>query len=90
MLPQLIATLAPLVNCVQQLPQLYKTYTTKEATDLSLQTLLLILLTNLLWFLHGFLIRDLALMLSGSISMIINGTLLVLYLVYTATADTIV
>jgi len=90
MLPQLVATAAPLINCIQQLPQLYKTYTTKEATDLSLQSLLLILLTNLLWFLHGVFIRDLALILSGSISLIINGTLLILYLLYTATADTIV
>jgi MtN3 and saliva related transmembrane protein len=78
----IIATLAPIINCVQLLPQLYKTYSTKRADDLSLGSLLLILLTNILWFLHGYLISDVSLIVSGSISILINFTLLSLYMRY--------
>jgi len=78
----IIATLAPIVNCVQLLPQLYKTYTTKRADDLSLGSLLLILLTNILWFLHGYFISDVSLIVSGSLIILINTLLLTLYFCY--------
>ena len=82
MLPVFIATLAPIVNCVQLFPQLYKTYTTKSVKDLSSYSLLLILITNTLWLLHGYFIFDYSLIVAGLISMTINITLLVLYLRY--------
>jgi uncharacterized protein with PQ loop repeat len=78
----IIATLAPIINCVQLLPQLYKTYSTKEVGDLSLGSLLLILLTNVLWFLHGYYISDISLIVSGSLSILINTLLLTLYFCY--------
>ena len=78
----IIATLAPIINCVQLLPQVYKTYSTKEVGDLSLWSLLLILLTNTLWFLHGYYISDVSLIVSGSISILINTVLLALYFCY--------
>ena len=43
----LIATLAPLINTIQLVPQLHKTYITKSVKDLSLNSLLLILLTSI-------------------------------------------
>lgn len=78
----IIATLAPIINCVQLLPQVYKTYSTKNVNDLSLGSLLLILLTNLLWFLHGYFISDKSLIISGFISILINIILLSLYFSY--------
>lgn len=78
----IIATLAPIINCVQLLPQVYKTYTTKGVDDLSLGSLLLMLLTNALWFLHGYFISDISLIASGSISLLINFILLSLYMRY--------
>ena len=82
MLPIIVAKLAPTVNCVQLIPQLYKTYVTKSVKDLSFYSLLLIILTNLLWLLHGYFIYDLSLIVAGIISMSINLTLLSLYLFY--------
>ena len=82
MLPVIIATLAPIVTCIQLLPQLYKTYLTKSVKDLSLYTLLLILTTNILWMLHGYFIIDISLIVSGAISIIINIILLTLYFFY--------
>lgn len=82
MLPVFVATLAPIVNCVQLFPQLYKTYTTKSVKDLSFHTIVLILITNTLWLLHGYFIVDYSLIIAGIISITINITLLILYLRY--------
>lgn len=82
MLPLIVATLAPIINCIQPFPQLYKTYITKSVKDLSVWSLLLILATNLLWLLHGYFIFDIPLIVTGVINMIINITLLTLYFLY--------
>ena len=82
MLPLIIATLAPIVNSIQLLPQLYKTYTTRSVTDLSFQSLLLILFTNILWLLHGFFISNIPLILASVLSIIINLSLFTLFLRY--------
>jgi len=82
MLPILVATLAPIVNCVQLFPQVYKTYKTKQVRDLSVYSLLLLLTTNLLWFTHGYFIMDVSLLVSGGISLLVNSFLLFLYFVY--------
>ena len=82
MIPIIVATLAPIVNSIQLFPQLYKTYITKSVKDLSLYSLIFILLTNLLWLLHGFFIMDISLIVAGTVSMIINIALLILYFLY--------
>jgi uncharacterized protein with PQ loop repeat len=82
MIPFIVATLAPIVNSIQLFPQLYKTYITKSVNDLSLYSLVFILLTNLLWLLHGYFIMDISLIVAGVVSMIINIALLILYFLY--------
>ena len=82
MLPTIVAILAPVANCIQLFPQLYKTYVTKSVDDLSMYSLLLILTTNILWLLHGFFIADYPLIVAGIISMIVNISLFVLYIRY--------
>jgi len=82
MIPWLVAILAPTINCLQWLPQLYKTYVTQRVHDLSLYSLLLILATNLLWLLHGYFIMDMALLVSGTVSVCVNLFLLRLYMLY--------
>ena len=78
----LVATLAPIVNCIQLFPQLYKTYKTKHVKDLSFESLCLILTTNILWLLHGYFIMDVSLIVAGVISLMVNGSLMGLYLRY--------
>ena len=82
MIPIIIATLAPVVNSIQLFPQLYKTYITKSVKDLSFYSLSLILITNLLWLLHGYFIIDISLIIAGLVSMIINVALLTLFFIY--------
>jgi len=83
MLPVIVATLAPLISSIQTIPQLHKTYKSKSVKDLSFYSLILLLTTNLLWLLHGYFIYDISLIVGGVISMIINTSLLVLFLFYT-------
>ncbi len=87
MLPFIVSTVAPIVNSVQLFPQLYKTYTTKSVTDLSLYSLLLILATNLLWLLHGYFIRDISLLAAGIVSISVNIALVSLYVLYRDQSD---
>jgi MtN3 and saliva related transmembrane protein len=82
MLPLIVATLAPIVNCIQLLPQLYKTYKTKNVKDLSFYSLLLILTTNILWLTHGYFVFDISLIVAGIVSMIVNTSMLLLYCIY--------
>ena len=81
-IPSIVALLAPIVNCIQLVPQLVKTSVTKKVDDLSYQSLLLILFTNLLWLLHGYFIKDWSLIVAGIVSIIINLSLIGFYLKY--------
>lgn len=84
MIPVIVAILAPIINTIQLFPQLYKTYTTKSVKDLSIYSLALIVITNLLWLLHGYFINDDSLVVSGIVSLLINIALLTLCVLYGA------
>ena len=82
MLPLVVSTLAPIVSCCQMLPQLIKTWKTKEVSDLSLFTLFLVLFANILWLTHGYFIFDTSLIVAGIISLFVNGLLVFMYFFY--------
>jgi MtN3 and saliva related transmembrane protein len=82
MFAYIVAISAPIVNCIQLFPQLYKTYHTKRVEDLSLKSLCLILLTSILWLLHGCFIHDMSLIVAGVITVFVNTTLLTLFFRY--------
>jgi len=48
--------------------------------DLSIETLVIIVITNILWFFHGYFIRDFTLILSAAVSVVINAALITLCL----------
>ena len=54
MLPLIVSILAPLFGTVQLIPQLYKTYHTRSVEDLSIHTIIMIMVTDILWLIHGF------------------------------------
>jgi uncharacterized protein with PQ loop repeat len=82
MLPIIVATLAPILNSIQLFPQLYKSYISKSVKDVSFYSLLLITMTNLLWFFHGYYIFDISLIVAGIVSTSINISVLILYFLY--------
>ena len=78
----IIAVLAPSLNAVQILPQLIKTWNTKSVSNLSFYTILVMIVTNILWLLHGINIEDNALTISGGFALIINTILAGLFILY--------
>lgn len=80
-----IATAAPLFNTIQNIPQLYKSLTTKSVNDLSIYSLLLMLTTTALWLMHGYFIMDVSLVVGGIIALVIQGLLVVMYFLYKKT-----
>jgi len=82
MIAAIVTILAPTVTCIQLVPQLYKVYVTKHVEDLSFYTMMLLVASATLWTLHGFFIQDRSLLIAGSISLLINSSLLLLYLFY--------
>jgi MtN3 and saliva related transmembrane protein len=83
-----IAMIVPITTSVQLLPQLYKSYKTKSVKDLSIYTLLFVLLNNILWLIHGYFIFDYSLIVSGILNSIITIILLVLYDKYNTNTNT--
>lgn len=77
-----VSILAPIFSCVQLFPQLYKTYQSKHVNDLSLYSLLLLLLTSTLWLFHGYFIQDTSLIVSCIIGGTVNVILLLLFFRY--------
>ena len=81
-LPIVVSILAPVLTFSQLIPQLYKTYKTKRVKDLSIHTILIIFLSNVLWFIHGLYIHDITLIFSGIVSSIISFLMLLLYFIH--------
>jgi len=82
MIPTLVATMAPVMNSIQLYPQLYKTYSTKRVHDLSFYTLVLVLVTNMLWIAHGYFIFDLSILAASFINLFANILLMWFYMMY--------
>jgi len=79
---QSVSILAPVINCVQMAPQVYKTYLTKRVDELSGYSLGMLLATSILWFVHGYFIQDLSLQVSGIISILINMMMCTMFYKY--------
>lgn len=77
-----VAVLATFLNSIQIFPQLHKTYKTKNVQDLSIYTMILMFVTNLLWLFHGYVILDYSLIIAGFVSIMLNFILFALYLLY--------
>lgn len=82
MFPIIIAILAPIVNCIQLFPQLLKIYKTKKVRDLSLYSIFLLLLTSILWTIHGLFIIDYSIIIGSLIATIININIFILFFIY--------
>ena len=79
---QSVSILAPITNCIQMIPQLYKSYQSQQVHDLSIYSLSLLLATSVLWLLHGYFIQDTSLIVAGVISVAVNAMLFALFFKY--------
>lgn len=64
------------------LPQVYKSWKTKSVGDISWGMLALLTLNNIFWFLYGFLLGSLPLMLTNAIGFVVVSVQIVLKVRY--------
>lgn len=71
-LPQAVAVLAPMINTVQSVPQLLHIWREKTVDGLSIHSIYIMILVEILWFVHGYFIWDYSLMISSSMLFLVN------------------
>lgn len=66
----IIGYMAGVCTAIAQFPQAYKVYKTKETQSISLGMYSILTLSILLWFIYGFLLPDLPMILANGICLI--------------------
>ncbi len=74
--------LAALLTTIAFLPQLYKTWQTKSANDVSLIMLILFLIGLICWIIYGLRINSIPILVANIITFIFNFSILILKIVY--------
>ena len=78
----LFGFLAALLTTIAFLPQLYKTWKTKSADDVSLVMLILFLIGLLCWIIYGLKINSIPILVANVITFIFNFSILILKITY--------
>ena len=78
----LFGFLAALLTTIAFLPQLYKTWQTKSADDVSLVMLILFLTGLFCWIIYGLKINSIPILAANIITFIFNFSILVLKILY--------
>jgi MtN3 and saliva related transmembrane protein len=81
-LTELIGVVAATITSFASLPQLYKTWTTKKADDLSYWMLAFLLFGITMWLVYGSLIDALPVVIESTVSLVSVGLITVLKFVY--------
>ncbi|MCH2082780.1 MAG: SemiSWEET transporter [Saprospiraceae bacterium] len=77
-----IGLIAGVLTTLSFVPQVYRTWKTKSADDLSLGMFLMFTLGVILWLIYGFLIDDLPIILANIVTLSLAGTLLIFKIVF--------
>ena len=78
----LFGFLAALLTTIAFLPQLYKTWETKSADDVSLIMLILFIIGLVCWIIYGFKIDSFPILIANIFTFIFNFSILILKLSY--------
>lgn len=78
----LFGFLAALLTTIAFLPQLYKTWKTKSADDVSLIMLILFIIGLLFWIIYGLKIDSIPILVANIITFIFNFSILILKITY--------
>ena len=78
----LFGFLAALLTTIAFLPQLYKTWQTKSADDVSLVMLILFLTGLICWIIYGLKINSVPILVANVVTFIFNFSILILKLSY--------
>jgi len=75
---EIIGLIAAVLTTAAFLPQVYKTWKTKDVSSLSFPMLVLFFIGIILWFIYGVLLQSLSMILANSIT-IVSAFLLVYF-----------
>ena len=78
----LVGFLAAFLTTIAFLPQLYKTWKTKSAGDVSLIMLILFITGLICWIIYGIKINSIPILIANIITFIFNSSILVLKIIY--------
>ena len=78
----LFGFLAALLTTIAFLPQLYKTWRTKSADDVSLIMLILFITGLICWIIYGLEIHSIPILVANVVTFIFNFSILILKLTY--------
>jgi len=78
----LFGFLAALLTTIAFLPQLYKTWKTKSADDVSLIMLILFIIGLFFWIIYGLSINSVPILVANIITFIFNFSILILKITY--------
>ena len=78
----LFGPLAALLTTIAFLPQVYKTWNTKSADDVSLITLILFITGLICWIIYGLKINSIPILVANIITFIFNFAILILKITY--------
>ncbi len=81
-LPEFYGFIAATLTTIAFLPQLYKTWTTKSAEDVSLITLILFIIGLICWIVYGIKINSTPILVANIVTFIFNFSILILKLIY--------
>ena len=78
---------AALLTTIAFLPQLYKTWETKSADDVSLVMLILFITGLICWIIYGFKIHSIPILVANIVTFIFNFSILILKIRYKKTKE---
>ena len=78
---------AALLTTIAFLPQLYKTWQTKSAEDVSLITLILFITGLICWIVYGLNINSIPILTANIITLILNFSILILKITYSKSRE---
>lgn len=78
----IIGISAGILTTVAFFPQVFKTYKSKSAKDLSLNMLVILFFGILLWFFYGLLITEYPIIIANAVGSLLALTLLIMKLKY--------
>ena len=83
----LFGFLAALLTTIAFLPQLYKTWKTKSADDVSLIMLILFIIGLFCWIIYGLKINSVPILVANIITFIFNFSILILKITYSKNSE---
>ena len=83
----LFGFLAALLTTLAFLPQLYKTWKTKSADDVSLIMLIVFLTGLIFWIIYGLKINSIPILIANIITFVFNISILILKITYSKTNE---